>query len=119
MSRHFHKNLQRGIEQPLHMKQLPPRRSRHGRVMVGEAPRGFADDRPSPFVKRWRTIHEVPGMILLEVQHHSRLMTADEVQDARKMMVAANPTATYGQENSGGESAGRKSAKKLDSRSNR
>lgn len=119
MSRHFHRNLQKGIKQPLHMKQLPPRTSRHGRIMVGEAPRGFSDDRPSPFVKRWRTIVENHTTGMLDILHHERPMTLDEIQNVRKVMVAVNPTSTYGQQNTGGEAAGRKSAKKLDSRSNR
>lgn len=114
MSRHFHKNLQRGIKQPLVLRQLPPRKSRHGRIMVGEAPRGYPDDRPSPFVKKWLTITENPVTGLFDINRFSRLMTPEEVQNAREVMVAANPTTTHGQQNTGGASAGRKSAKKLD-----
>jgi hypothetical protein len=56
---------------------------------------------------------------MLDILHHERPMTLDEIQNVRKVMVAVNPTSTYGQQNTGGEAAGRKSAKKLDSRSNR
>jgi hypothetical protein len=114
MSRNHDHRYQRGIKQVLGLRQLPPRAFRHGRVVVGESPRGCDDPRPSPYVKRWRTVEENKVTGLFEVKNFSRLMTLDEVQEVRKLKVAVGPTATYGQKNTGGESAGKKSAKKTE-----
>jgi hypothetical protein len=100
MSRHHRKNLKRGIPSPLGSLVLPPRKSRHGRVMVGDAQPGMTDDRPSPFTKTWRTVETNSETGLVEVKHHKRLMTAEEVQEERnKVKRAITPTAKLGLKN--------------------
>jgi len=96
---------------------LRPRRSRHGRIMVGQAPKGFNDPRPSPYWREAltqtrevpRTVTQdpitgdfivVPAHTMTEEISPRRLMTAEEVQQARsRIKRATSPTNTYGKKN--------------------
>lgn len=79
--------------------ELRVRRSRHGRVMVGSAPRDLDDQRPSPFVKRLRTIETAKDGTIV-VKHSTRPMTEEEVQAERaKVRRATSSTRSYGKKN--------------------
>lgn len=88
---------------PLAARELPPRRSRHGRVIVGTPEGSREDQRPSPYVKTWREVKMNPeGKV--EVVFHNRPMTEQEVQVERnKVMRATKSTNTYGKPNTGGK----------------
>ena len=112
MSARHRKN--RGItSQPIKAQGLRPRYSRHGRIMVGNPPKSFDDERPSPYVatiyehkKSARQIKMVDGVVTvipaqdLLVPVGTRPMTALEVQAERaKVRRACGPTTNYGQTN--------------------
>lgn len=91
MSREHHKNLQRGIKQPLVSVNVPFRRERHGK----------------PVSIRKRHVVEENGVV--KVKYSTEPVTPDTIRTAR---VSASSTGTYGQPNSGGAKAGKKAPKK-------
>lgn len=102
MSRHRRKNLDRGIKSPVGSVDLRPRTSRHGRIMVGTPTRDMDDQRPSPYIKRTRTVKENAKTGLIEVVFTERPMTLEEVQAERaKVKRALRSTGDHGQPNRG------------------
>lgn len=94
------KNLDRGIKSPVGTSELRPRTSRHGRIMVGAPSRDMEDQRPSPYVKRLRTIKTNPTTGEIEVVYTERPMTLEEVQAERaKVKRALSSTGKHGLEN--------------------
>lgn len=114
------KRRKRGVKSAVEPMGLRPRRSRHGRVMVGSALAGSADDRPSPYVvvtpaKIRKTVKLNPATDEYEphidvlAEAVTRPMTAAEVQEARaKVLRATSPTGTYGDKNELPKKAGQK-----------
>jgi hypothetical protein len=125
MSRTHSKRHQRGIAQPLESRVIPFRNSRHGKP---QTQRAFKDVEVyvvpgTPGAKRSvepadSSITYPSGTVLLDglvVVHKLVMQVTSQVptkpDSERTMKVAAGPTGTYGQKNTGGASAGRKSAK--------
>jgi hypothetical protein len=99
MSRHLHKNLQRGVKQPVAKRDMPPRQSRHGKPLDV----GFTT--PAVYVAE-RSVITNPATGAVEVVHKktlvraSRPMTHDEMQRTRDSVLRATAsTATYGKTN--------------------
>lgn len=88
MSRHRHRNLDRGISQPLAERTLRARASRHGK----------------PVTKRVRRLVEKDGKVTV-------LFETVPVMGEQKVKVAAGPTGKYGKPNTGGDNAGKKAVK--------
>lgn len=78
-------------------KVLRPRKSRHGRIMVGMAGAGSPDDRNSPYIKRERKVITNPRTGEVEVRHVEFYMSAEEVQAERaRVLRASASTIKYG-----------------------
>lgn len=123
MSREHRKNLKRGIKQPLEQREQRVRASRHNnlhttrrwaRVEEIVSP-GTPDTKRTveprdPSVTYPEGTVEVDGMVVV----HRKLVDRSRqvlVTEPYRMRVAAGPTGTVGLPNTGGASAGKKSAK--------
>jgi len=89
MSREHHKNLSRGIKSSLVGREQRVRASRHG----------------EPHSRRVRRVAEQKD------GSFKVLFENKPVTEPYKMLVASEPTGTYGQKNTGGDNAGQKSVK--------
>lgn len=89
-----------GISQPLVTRQLPPRRSRHGKLLTEAFIMTVPAVTERKVVKNTET--DQYEVHVIEVSPaYKRPMTLTEIQERRQVRVAAGPTSTYGKTNKG------------------